>query len=128
MNPNLRWYSESLQIESNDLGNPTLVSLEGYGKIATSINTVQEAKKLSAYPNPFTDNITIVCDSKIQPESQLVIYNLHSQEVKRLVAKKNSKQFSWDGSGKEDKKVPAGIYFGVIELNNSKEQIKIVKW
>lgn len=121
-------YEESLQIISNDLGNPTMVNLEGVGILGTFIKDINGYNNLSAHPNPFTDNITIVCDSRIQPESQLVIYNLHGQEVKRLVAQKNSKQFTWDGSGKEGDKVPAGIYFGVIELNNSKEQIKMIKW
>ena len=64
---------------------------------------------LSAYPNPFKNNVNIRIESKSITPIETAVYNLKGQLVKFF--DNNSKSLIWDGEDDNGRPVSNGIYF-----------------
>ena len=76
---------------------------------------VPMAVKLSAYPNPFSNKLNLLVESK-QPQNtafQLEIYNLRGQKVYTDVINltNTAQYYSWNGIDDSGKALGSGIYF-----------------
>lgn len=68
---------------------------------------------LSAYPNPFSNQLSLECTLPKSSDASLQIYNLKGQLVRELNWKNLSsghQSFRWDGCDETGKQLPAGIY------------------
>lgn len=123
-------YSETLEIVSNDSGSPAVVALSGYGELGTGIFTKNENVNLSAYPNPFENNINVSYPSGSTETENLVIYNMLGgfvMEVSPNVSQDGTVKYNWDGRNLSGEAVPSGIYFGVLRTPESEKSIKLIK-
>ncbi|MEM7548571.1 MAG: T9SS type A sorting domain-containing protein [Bacteroidota bacterium] len=93
----------------------------GGGGIVTGIDDLLDnAFKLTNYPNPFTDNTTIQYELEETGEVKLSIINLQGQEVTVLYEGRQSPgnhTVNWDGSNGNSVKIPSGLYFYRLESN-----------
>lgn len=91
---------------------------------ATSIRKIDQASIASLYPNPTTNKVTVVLNSKTTAQAAIAVYNVSGALVMRMdrkiVAGKN--EFELDMQA-----LPAGIYSGVININGQTLQTKIIK-
>lgn len=73
------------------------------------------------YPNPFNPTTTIKFSTKQTGLVTLTIYNVLGQETMKLVDKKLSSgihKVIWNGLNNSGQKVPSGIYFYKLNVNN----------
>ncbi|HSI90131.1 MAG TPA: T9SS type A sorting domain-containing protein [Adhaeribacter sp.] len=74
----------------------------------------------TAYPNPFTDNLTFRFEQSAQAKS-LIIYNLLGQQIDQISVNQlsaGSQEISWQNAGK----YPAGTYVAKLISGNDKVQ------
>jgi hypothetical protein len=84
---------------------------------------------MTAFPNPFTSNITLRIKQQSPAGAALSIYNVKGQLVRTLGSEvKSGQDISWDGKDDERHDVAAGIYF--VRVNDDKKIVvkKILKW
>jgi hypothetical protein len=84
------------------------------------------ALSLSAYPNPFQNEVSFRLNSKDNAPSEAGIYNLKGQLVRQFGMQKG-KTFAWDGKDAADKTVSNGIYLVKINQNGSTACSKIIR-
>jgi len=75
---------------------------------------------LKAYPNPFTESITIQFKLDQTANVQLKIFDLYGRVVKSLVDSKlpiGLNSFSWNGTNSSGVEVCSGVYFYSLLLN-----------
>jgi hypothetical protein len=84
------------------------------------------ALNLSAYPNPFQNEVSFRLNSKDNAPSEARIYNLKGQLVRQFGMQKG-KTFAWDGKDTELKAVSNGIYLIKITQNKKTSVTKIIK-
>ncbi|MBS3768490.1 MAG: T9SS type A sorting domain-containing protein [Candidatus Cloacimonetes bacterium] len=78
-------------------------------------------------PNPFYDKTNISFKLKKSGRINLNVYNLKGQLVKSMINKnfeEGSHSTEWDGTNSNGKKIPAGIYFFQLNLNDERTIIK----
>ncbi|RLD44225.1 MAG: hypothetical protein DRI89_03510 [Bacteroidetes bacterium] len=89
------------------------------------VDVIQERMTgLSAYPNPFSDKVTISLILEESTNVQIEIYNLTGKKVESIVGEKlnaGSHQFNWEASG-----MNAGIYFYTVKAGNEVVTKKLV--
>ena len=80
-----------------------------------------------AFPNPFNSSTLVrfyVPQPKIDeelPSSQLIIYNMLGQEVRKLVDERKAPglySVEWDGRDSEGRSVGTGVYFLKLEIGD----------
>jgi len=76
----------------------------------------QTISKLTAYPNPFADNVNIILRGTGKIQGNIEIYNLKGQFVKKLPADRNP---VWDGTDTNNKPVANGLYYIKVDTGNS---------
>ena len=81
---------------------------------------------LRAYPQPFTESMTIVPQSKHSAEIKIGIYNARGQLVKSLTSPAGM-SISWDGRDDKGMTTATGIYFIRAEQAGHTATIKTVK-
>ena len=89
-----------------------------------SVNELNFLNKLSIYPNPFSNTITIEFDLK-QPEIvTITIYNHLGEKVETIKGRKSvgQQKIEWNCT-----EISAGIYFCVLKTNEEIQTIKIIK-
>lgn len=105
---------ELIDIGNLLLNDPLLSSLES----AASTRKVQAI----AYPNPFNDHVKIGYEL-IQPAiTSVSVHTMYGSEVKKLTYQYNAAgahSVNWDGTNNAGVKVPAGIYFYIIQAGES---------
>lgn len=89
-----------------------------------AVNNIKDAK-LSVYPNPFTDQVTIAFDLKSVSDVNVLIYDTNGRVVKSL-QKANQK------SGTNNLTIPTndlktGIYFYSLKTNSGQINGKLIK-
>lgn len=81
--------------------------------------------KLSIYPNPFTDQVTIVYDLKTSSDVSVLLYDLNGRIVKNV---QKAKQKSGENQLKiETKDLKAGVYFYNLKSNSGQVTGKLIK-
>jgi len=95
-----------------------------------SIGLPEKFCLLPNYPNPFYDHtiLPFQIPNKMQNEEiKFEIYNLQGRLVKSAKKMKDKiGYFTWDGTNQHGIKVPAGVYFVVLQIKDLKTQRKIL--
>ena len=85
---------------------------------------------LDSYPNPFTGNTTLKFSVEEESDISLKIYNIHGELIQPLVNDelftKGIHEIVWEGKNEEGNPVPAGIYFGVLQSQNTTSSFKLI--
>ena len=79
----------------------------------------QSGYSLSNYPNPFNPETTISFSltTKITENTELKIYNLKGQKIRKFSIFNNQSSIIWDGTDQSNKPVSSGIYFYQLEID-----------
>ncbi len=97
--------------------------------VANDNNEVEYANGFtSVYPNPFHDSLNIGFRSK-SADQVIKIYNLKGQLVREVksFAKANKKaKINWNGKDSSGRKVSSGIYYMVLENEESRDVRKVL--
>lgn len=80
---------------------------------------------LTAYPNPFNDNLNIRFESKSITPIKTTIYNVRGQVIRTY--NNNSKSIVWDGEDEHGKPVSNGIYFINAYQDGKSVSRKVIK-
>lgn len=103
-------------LESND-GYPTL--LETPVEIS-DVHIPSAILKLSSYPNPFREQLTLLFNTKQQGHISCEFYNVKGQKVRSLTDMHYSSgdhMLIWDGCDNSGNKLGSGIYFMRMQLD-----------
>ena len=81
---------------------------------------VSETLLIQNYPNPFNPSTTITFDlsSDFIERTELMIYNLKGQRIRRYSIFNGQFSIVWDGTDHNNQPVSSGIYFCVLKLEN----------
>ncbi|MCK9556596.1 MAG: peptidylprolyl isomerase [Candidatus Cloacimonetes bacterium] len=91
---------------------------------------VAEQISLSANPNPFGSNIRILCNSKIEQNLSLDVFNLRGQKVRSLqksASKQGTWELDWNGCDDNGQQLPAGVYLLKMKADSGNLFRKISK-
>ncbi|HBF88357.1 MAG TPA: hypothetical protein DDX39_06905 [Bacteroidales bacterium] len=113
----------------NLLTNPTVIQgsnpSQGFSAITFVVNGVEEVKSnksYSVYPNPFSNFTTInYYMPKASDNMSMKVYNVVGEEIDILyqgIKEKGNHQIIWKGLSKSGVKLPAGIYYYVLNDGN----------
>jgi hypothetical protein len=120
-----------LEIISNDVSSPTEIMMSGYASLETGIfSNITKQSVFSAYPNPFESKVEISYYSNSPENQKIIIVNLLGKMVKEIIPRDETSDkstYSWNGTNQSGEEVPKGVYFGIIEMNNTRHTIKIIK-
>lgn len=89
--------------------------------------------KISASPNPFSQEVTIIVQSdgvNTDEDAHIKIYNLKGQLVKQLSNLywwDATLKTTWNAQNEQGLKVPAGEYIAVVEIGGKIKSIKLLK-
>ncbi|RKX20083.1 MAG: hypothetical protein DRP26_02305, partial [Candidatus Zixiibacteriota bacterium] len=124
------WWGEvtpdARQIDGNIYYFPWLTRdpLPGYEKRASTYADIPDDFNLQQnFPNPFNPNTEISFYLPEQGFTDLKIYNLAGQLVKKLISKDleaGEHTVVWDGKNAEGDNVSSGIYFYILSTGNKK--------
>ena len=96
------------------------ITYEWVGVEDNQMKTIQ----LTAYPNPFSDKVTIDVNLEESTNVQIDIYNLTGRKVKSLVGETlntGTHQFIWEANG-----MSAGVYFYSLRIGKEVITKKLV--
>ena len=85
--------------------------------------------KLQVFPNPFNPSTTIEFNLPESSKTEVSIYNLKGQKIKKLLDETLSAgnhQIYWNGKNEKKKTVSSGVYFIRLETGNKTETKKIL--
>jgi flagellar hook assembly protein FlgD len=85
---------------------------------------------LSAYPNPFADQVTIRFSIFESAATNISVYSLLGQKIRQIsynYFSAGDHQLTWDGRNDAGAPVPDGIYFIRITSGNQEVTGKILK-
>ncbi|MEA1973126.1 MAG: M14 family zinc carboxypeptidase, partial [Candidatus Cloacimonadota bacterium] len=90
--------------------------------------SLSSIKNVSNYPNPFnpTTTITFEMTSSNQNFTELFIYNIRGQLVRKIVANQLSdgkQSVVWNGTDENNDSVSSGVYFYKIDSQNTESRI-----
>lgn len=91
---------------------------------------IGECIAISAYPNPFSSNITFSVESKVGKITSIYIYNIKGQVVRKLnpiIQGKTSSRYEWNGMDNIGNLCSKGIYLCKIECNGDSMVYRIIK-
>jgi hypothetical protein len=94
--------------------NDPIVNLE------ENVNNTQQIDLMN-YPNPFNPKTTICFKLPEESYTELSVYNLKGQKIKRLTKerlKKGTHTIVWNGDNEIGQNVASGVYFYRIMINN----------
>ncbi len=98
---------------------------KGLGIESKGLNLSEGRFLYTLGPNPAKEGVRIrfeIGDREYESSIDLTIYDVIGRKVKVLAKIQNPEPrayiFSWDGRDNEGKRVPSGIYFSVLKVNN----------
>ena len=100
---------------------------DNYTSINDNNHLTKPVKLYQNYPNPFNPETNIAFDLKENSLVNLSVYNIKGQKVKTLVndmLNSGNHVITWNGMNEQNESVTSGIYFYVLELNNSDKIVK----
>jgi hypothetical protein len=93
---------------------------------AAEINPV-----ITAYPNPFRQNLSLQIKTNHAATADISVYNLKGQKVRSLIRdellSKGTHDFSWNGLDSSGTSTASGIYFLRSKLDGKASLIKLLK-
>ena len=89
-----------------------------------SVDNIKEAK-LSVYPNPFTDKVTIAYDLKTGSDVSVLVYDLNGRIVKNI--QKSNQKSGVNQLTIETRDLKTGIYFYNLKSNSGQITGKLIK-
>jgi hypothetical protein len=93
----------------------------------TGVNENENAGvNISAYPNPFTDYVTITFGEQNE-NSTIEIFDIRGVKIKTIAVDKISSIYSWNGTNDSGNKVSNGTYFVVVKANGHVTTIAVLK-
>ncbi len=105
-----------------------LKSLEPTTTTVIDEDFVAPVNQISNYPNPFTDETTIVLEfpSKSVQSAKLEIFNVRGQKIREIPIEQQ--EVKWDGRDRMCHKAPSGVYFvNVTDNKGIRYSSKILK-
>jgi hypothetical protein len=78
-------------------------------------------QKLTTYPNPFRDKLTLSFEAKTPQPVEISVYNIKGQLVKKLhtfQAKAGQNRFDWDGYDNNGRHIGEGLYFVQVKIDS----------
>ncbi len=84
---------------------------------------------ISAYPNPFTNQITFTAFNKKPAIVSLTIYNIKGQKIKEIIKNsRNSREMGiiWDGTNDHNSSVASSVYFARMSYSGKNVSKKLV--
>ena len=92
-------------------------------------NPTDQAKPITAFPNPFKNLTKIVLNKKSinSNEIEISIYNIKGELVRNLTHDPAQNEIIWDGKDIFDREVNSGIYFYKIKNENKIFVDKLIK-
>jgi len=83
---------------------------------------MKQNNTIKCYPNPFY-NFTVIQYTLNQPaEVEISIFDINGRKMKTLINSYNNKglhSVNWDGSGDSSNKLPSGLYFYTLKVDNN---------
>ncbi len=89
-----------------------------------AVNNIKDAK-LSVYPNPFTDQVTIAFDLKTSSDVNVAIYDTNGRVVKTI--QKSNQKSGLNNLTIQTKELKTGIYFYSLKTNSGQMNGKLIK-
>lgn len=104
------YWLQSIEYDGNEFYGPVSAKISDDTDVPTLPNTTE---LIAIYPNPFSGNIATNIDVRVKENeiSQLSIYNLKGQLVKKENLIAGNHTISWNGSDNSGKRCSNGIYF-----------------
>ncbi len=95
-----------------------------------SISAIKPAQiNLSLFPNPVSSNLAITYQMPIQGKPVIKLFSITGQQIAKIesgVKEPGSYKTIWNLKDMKDKKIPAGIYMVIFELEKSRIKNKII--
>lgn len=91
---------------------------------------IRSTAKISAYPNPFSDSLTVFVDkSDANDKINISIFTVAGELVYQFSEEDGEKAFEgkWYGKNKNGRRVSSGIYLLKVDINGHSEIVKIAK-
>jgi hypothetical protein len=82
----------------------------------------------SARPNPFRETVTLEFTLVRPADVAMVIYDLRGRRVAGFARTRNAEgahAVTWDGTGSDGRRLPAGVYFVVLSSNVGEDRLPI---
>ncbi len=89
----------------------------------------QESRRLSCYPNPFSDEIKISFEVKHPGSISLTIKNIEGKQIAQPAIGEfpaGRHEIIWDGRNGKGEKQPNGVYFVILTEGNKKWSQKVI--
>ncbi len=83
-----------------------------------------------AYPNPFTESLSIEYQLQQDGRVEIQINNILGQKIKSLINEDQQaglKRLKWDGMDESGSLVPTGMYYVTLKTGLEKTVIKVMK-
>ncbi|QNJ98738.1 T9SS type A sorting domain-containing protein [Constantimarinum furrinae] len=83
---------------------------------------------VTAYPNPFSDSITIEFNLPVNDEYLVEVFDMLGRKVNTLLkgCASGKQKWVWTGTNDTGRKLNSGLYFISIKTNTSTEVIKVI--
>jgi len=112
---NLRLYGSAIDIGCNEWNNP----------VTNEDPYLSSPIVVTAYPNPFTNQVNIRYNLDKSSQVKLQVYNLRGQLVKTIISDNQSKgeQLAvWEGCDNSGRHLASGIYFLRMEIDGNQQK------
>jgi len=130
VDPNVAVVSSSAwYILSKNSCNPFMSSGFTDTTVSSVLPVETKMNSLQAYPNPFTNSITISLETIHNTPVTINIYHINGSIVKTIQSKRvsgGSYSVSWDGKDFSGRKVNSGVYLVQLILNDRVENTRIL--
>jgi CotH kinase protein/Secretion system C-terminal sorting domain len=101
-------------------------NMPGNCDLITDIQDEEIDNIITVYPNPSTNTFTISLHQQPEKEVRIEIHSILGQEVLNTVTL--AQTFSWDGKGKNNEVVPAGLYvISIFSGDTLLDRQKVIK-
>ncbi|MFZ4546351.1 MAG: T9SS type A sorting domain-containing protein [Bacteroidales bacterium] len=130
----LNWYPESkaLWAKNKDRIDAHMrAAIEGKLDMLSGVQSINISNiKTSCYPNPFSNELTVIYNVKNHADVKLSILTLNGQTVTELVNQsKSTGEYTakWNGRNAEGQLIPNGIYLYRLQVGNEVASERFVK-
>lgn len=107
----------------------TFSNLVNIEEIKNINNVFNSLKQFPNFPNPFSQQTTIKYEISEKGSVRINIYDNKGVVVKKLFSKyqdKGTYTIEWDGRSESNQRVPTGLYFCQIILNNKTDSRQLI--